>query len=66
MGIKGPRRQKAMFDEFDALIRNNTWTSDPSINLISCKWVFWIKQKLDGSIDKCKAHLVFIMLIQQE
>lgn len=59
-GMKGTRRT-AMSDEFDALIRNNTWIfvpSDPSMNLIGCKWVFQIKQKPDGSVDKYKARLV--------
>ena len=30
----------------------------PSQNLVNCKWVFHIKHKLDGSIERYKAQLV--------
>lgn len=30
----------------------------PGLNVIDCKWVFKIKQKPDGSIDRYKAYLV--------
>lgn len=46
--------------EFNAFIHNQTWELVPptSHHPIGCKWVFRIKHKLDGSIDKYKAHLV--------
>jgi len=47
--------------EYDALIRNQTWDlvpSDPSRNVVDCKWLFRIKHKPDGSIDRYKARLV--------
>ncbi|KAK0579819.1 hypothetical protein LWI29_031937 [Acer saccharum] len=50
-----------MFEEFDALIRNETWDlvpSHPSYNTVGCKWIFCIKRSPDGSISKYKAHLV--------
>jgi hypothetical protein len=50
-----------MADEFHALIQNGTWTlvaPHPSMNIIGCKWVFRIKRKADGSIDRYKARLV--------
>lgn len=53
--------KKAMQDEFDALIRNQTWHLVPEIkgnNIIDCKWVFKIKKKSDGTIDRYKARLV--------
>lgn len=59
--FKDPRWRAAMSEEFDALLRNGTWDLVPlnaSHNLIGCKWVFRIKRKPDGSIDRYKARLV--------
>jgi hypothetical protein len=50
-----------MDTEFDALTRNKTWHLVPSqkgTNVIDCKWVFKVKQKADGSLDRYKARLV--------
>ena len=58
---KHPKWRAAMEDEFNALIRNGTWhlvPSHPHMNLIGCKWVFRLKRKADGSIERYKAHLV--------
>jgi hypothetical protein len=46
--------------EFDALLKNQTWQLvPPSIarNITSCKWVFHIKRKADGTVDHYKAWL---------
>ena len=47
--------------EFNALIQNGTWTLCPRPqmhNVIRNKWVFKIKRKADGSIERFKARLV--------
>lgn len=58
--LKDTRWRKAMDEEFDALLRNNTWRLVPRGNkiLIGCKWVFRVKRKLDGSVDRYKVRLV--------
>jgi hypothetical protein len=47
--------------EIQALQHNNTWRLVPPIkgaNVIDCRWVYKIKRKSDGSIDRYKARLV--------
>lgn len=51
----------AMSEEFNALIKNGTWklvTPTPTMNIVGSKWVFRIKRRADGSIDRYKARLV--------
>ena len=53
--------KNAMDIEVDALMKNRTWHLVPSNkgrNVIDCKWVYKIKRKADGSIDRYKARLV--------
>lgn len=48
-------------EEFEALNRNQTWELTPkpsNANPISCKWVYKVKQKAEGSIERYKARLV--------
>jgi hypothetical protein len=50
-----------MHDEYAALLRNKTWhlvPPQPGRNIIDCKWVYKVKHKADGSIDRHKARLV--------
>ena len=50
-----------MFEEYDALVRNGTWElvlSDPTQNLVGCKWIFHTIYLPDGSVERYKAHLV--------
>jgi len=67
--IKYPNWRDAMNKEFDALLRNGTWTlihSPPTANIIGSKWVYRIKRKADGGIEHFKAHLVAKGFHQQE
>lgn len=50
-----------MKEEYEALIRNGTWSlvSLPADRkLIGCKWVYRIKRHSDGSVQKYKSRLV--------
>ena len=50
-----------MESEYQALMKNNTWHLVPphkGRNVIGCKWVYKIKRKQDGSLDRYKARLV--------
>lgn len=58
-----------MKNEYDALMRNKTWSlvsCPPNVNLVGCKWIFRIKRKSDGSIERHKARLVAQGYSQEE
>lgn len=51
----------AMDDELNSLRKNGTWElvkPPPDQHIIDNKWVFKVKQKPDGSLDRYKARLV--------
>ena len=50
-----------MKTEFTALQHNHTWKLVPRstfMNVISCKWIFKLKHKSDGSIERYKARTI--------
>lgn len=56
-----PQWRCAMDEEFQALIKNRTWhlvPRPPRCNLIDSKWVFKLKLRADGTVDRHKARLV--------
>ncbi|KAM2743005.1 hypothetical protein EV2_031394 [Malus domestica] len=66
---KNPNWMAAMKDEFQALQTTKTWDLVPfnlSYNLVGYKWVFKIKHKPNGSIERYKARLVAKGFHQQE
>jgi hypothetical protein len=53
--------KNAMDLEYSTLMKNKTWHLVPprrGINIIDCKWVYKIKRRADGSLDRYKARLV--------
>jgi hypothetical protein len=53
--------KKAIDVKFDALMKNKTWHLVPpkkGNNVIDCNWVYKIKRRADGSLDRYKARLV--------
>eukprot|EP01018_Ginkgo_biloba_P000332 Gb_04745 [translate_table: standard] len=61
--------KNVMEAEFDALVRNDTWTLMElplDKDVIGTKWIYKTKYKSDGSIDKHKARLVAKGYAQQE
>nr|GEX14790.1 ribonuclease H-like domain-containing protein [Tanacetum cinerariifolium] len=50
-----------MFDEYNALIKNKTWTCVPrseGANIVRCMWLFRHKFLADGTLSRYKARLV--------
>lgn len=55
------KMETTMKDEYLELLRNETWSLvpiPPDRIVIGCRWVFKIKENLDGTIHKYKAQLV--------
>lgn len=53
--------QQAMQEEITALHKNKTWRLVPSqqgMNVVGCRWIFKVKRKADGSLERHKARLV--------
>ena len=52
--------EHAAKDEMDSIQQAGTWTLTPlpaDRQAIGCKWVFKIKRKADGSVDRYKMRL---------
>ena len=50
-----------MLDEIESLLKNETWTFEslpPGRSTVKNKWVFRVKVKSDGTIERFKARLV--------
>ncbi|GAA0155832.1 transmembrane signal receptor [Lithospermum erythrorhizon] len=66
---KDPRWLEAMKKELTALTTNGTWefTNLPAgKKVISCKWIYKVKLKSDGSLERFKARLVAKGFTQKE
>lgn len=59
--LQDPKWKAATHDEIHALEKNNTWeiTELPQgKRTVGCKWIFTVKHKADGNIERYKARLV--------
>ncbi|GJV17454.1 putative ribonuclease H-like domain-containing protein [Tanacetum coccineum] len=59
--LKSKHWKYAMEEEIKALIKNNTWEKHVlplGKKTVGCRWVFTIKYKPDGTIERYKARLV--------
>lgn len=58
---KDPRWRATMTDDYNALITNNTWELVPysnNMNVVTCKWIYKVKYRSDGTEEWPKARLV--------
>ena len=67
--VKDPRWIETMQSEIKALEENSTWSVvdlPPGKKAIGCKWVYKIKYKATGEIERFKARLVAKVYNQKE
>ena len=67
--VQDPKWQNAMATEIAALESNQTWSLTPLPShkkAIGCKWVYKVKFKADGTVERYKARLVAKGFTQQE
>lgn len=65
--LRVPEWKQAMQEEYDALIKQHTWSLvllPPDKNLVSCKWIFKLKRHADGTIARHKARLDARVLVK--
>ena len=59
--LDSPQWKQAIQEEMRALVKNQTWEVIQRPHnkvLVGCRWVFIIKYKADGTIERYKARLV--------
>ncbi|GJS96815.1 ribonuclease H-like domain-containing protein [Tanacetum coccineum] len=61
IALKDPNWCNAMYDEYNALVKNGTWILVPrpsDVNLVLSMWLFKHKFHADGTLSRYKAQLV--------
>src|SRR4051812_21695976 len=66
--LKDPNWHTAMLNEFNALMRNDTWSlvvRHAGVNVVTDKWIFCHKMNPDGTLARYKARWVVRGFTQQ-
>ncbi|GKE80340.1 ribonuclease H-like domain-containing protein, partial [Tanacetum coccineum] len=61
ISLSDPHWRDAMYDEYNALIKNGTWIlvpKPPNVNVVRSMWLFRHKYHADGLLSRYKARLV--------
>ncbi|GKF81844.1 ribonuclease H-like domain-containing protein [Tanacetum coccineum] len=61
LALKDPHWSNAMYDEYNALVKNGTWNLVPrpsDVNLVRSMWLFKHNFHADGTLSRYKARLV--------
>ncbi|GKA82043.1 ribonuclease H-like domain-containing protein, partial [Tanacetum coccineum] len=61
IALSDPNWRAAMYDEYNALVKNSTWMivpKPPNVNVVWSMWLFRHKYHVDGSLSRYKARLI--------
>ena len=59
--VQEPTWVDAMVDEYNSIVRNSAWEIVPrpmGKSVVGSRWIYKVKQVVDGSIEKYKARFV--------
>lgn len=59
--LTDPRWKSAINEEMKSLQKNNTWDITdlpPGKKPVGCRWIYTVKYKVDGTIERYKVRLV--------
>ncbi|GJV19701.1 ribonuclease H-like domain-containing protein [Tanacetum coccineum] len=61
VALYDPHRRDAIYDEYNAFIKNGTWilvSKPPNANVVRSMWLFRHEYYVDGSLSRYKARLI--------
>ena len=59
--MEDPSWVDAMVEEYDSIVRNSAWEIVPRLegkSVVGSRWIYKVKQAVDGSVEKYKARFV--------
>eukprot|EP00253_Pinus_taeda_P011066 PITA_11066 len=59
--VEDPAWVDAMVEEYDSIVRNSAWEIVPRLegkSMVGSRWIYKVKQAVDGSVEKYKARFV--------
>jgi hypothetical protein len=59
--MKDPTWVDAMVEEYDSIVKNSAWEIVPRLidkSVVGSRWIYKVKQAVDGSVEKYKARFV--------
>ena len=59
--VEDPTWVDAMVEEYDSIVRNSAWEIVPrpeGKSVVGSRWIYKVKQAVDGSVEKYKARFV--------
>ena len=56
--VQKPIWVDAMVEEYDSIVRNSAWEMPVGKLVVGSRWIYKVKQAVNGSVEKYKARFV--------